>query len=86
MPVLLPDGVDRPAVMDGMRERGVQTSVHYPPAHLFSYHSKRFPNISLPVTERFCERELTLPLYPGLADDDVRRVVDALEETLKAIR
>lgn len=86
MPVLLPDGTDRRAVMDGMRERGVQTSVHYPPAHLFSYHSKKFPGVTLPVTERFCGRELTLPLYPALTDADVQHVATALEASLKAVK
>jgi len=84
LPILLPEAVNRGSVMDEMRKRGVQTSVHYPPAHLFSYHSKMFPGVSLPLTERFCARELTLPLYPGLADDDVGYVVSALEESLKA--
>lgn len=86
MPVLLPPTVNRGGVIDEMRKRGVQTSVHYPPAHLFSYHSKKFPGVSLPVTERFCERELTLPLYPGLSDGTVRYVVTALEESLKSAR
>lgn len=84
LPVLLPESVSRDAVMDAMRKRGVQTSVHYPPAHLFSYHSKMFPGVSLPLTERFCARELTVPLYPGLANDDTRYVAHALEESLKA--
>lgn len=86
MPALLPPDVNRSAVIGEMRKRGVQTSVHYPPAHLFTYHSKRFPGVSLPLTERFCATELTLPLYPGLADDDARLVATALEESLKALR
>jgi dTDP-4-amino-4,6-dideoxygalactose transaminase len=84
LPVLLPEAVSRGAVMDEMRKRGVQTSVHYPPAHLFSYHSRMFPGVSLPLTERFCASELTVPLYPGLADDDARYVASALEGSLKA--
>jgi dTDP-4-amino-4,6-dideoxygalactose transaminase len=84
LPALLPQAVNRGAVIDEMRKRGVQTSVHYPPAHLFSYHAKMFPGVTLPLTEQFCARELTLPLYPGLADDQARYVVTALEESLKA--
>jgi dTDP-4-amino-4,6-dideoxygalactose transaminase len=86
MPVLLPQTVSRSGVIEEMRKRGVQTSVHYPPAHLFSYHSQRFPGVSLPLTERFCERELTLPLYPGLTGEEARYVVTALEESVKAAR
>jgi dTDP-4-amino-4,6-dideoxygalactose transaminase len=86
MPVLLPQAVSRAVVMDEMRKRGVQTSVHYPPAHLFTYHAKRFPGVSLPLTERFCALELTVPLYPGLSGEEALYVVTALEESLKAAR
>ena len=36
-PILLPSDADRQVFMDEMRARGVQTSIHYPPIHLFSY-------------------------------------------------
>jgi dTDP-4-amino-4,6-dideoxygalactose transaminase len=86
-PVLLADGMDRKAFMDGMRDRGIQTSIHYPPIHLFSYYRERFgyrPGL-LPITEAVAQREVTLPLYPGMADADVERVVAAVEETLTAL-
>ena len=82
MPVLLPDGTDRAAVMAAMRAAGVQTSVHYPPIHRFGYYKRTFGDVSLPVTERFAARELTLPLHPGLGVEDVERVVAALRKAL----
>jgi dTDP-4-amino-4,6-dideoxygalactose transaminase len=82
MPVLLPDGADRQRVMQRMRERRIQTSMHYPPIHTFSHYRKAFPTPLLPQTERFCERQLTLPLHPQLSPEDVDRVVAGLGESL----
>ena len=78
MPVILPDAGCRRAVMDGLREAGIQSSIHYPPAHIFSFYREKFPGISLPNTEGYCSRELTLPLHPALENSDVERVVDSL--------
>lgn len=82
MPVLLPEAAVRHAVMDTMREARVQTSIHYPPIHLFSYYVEKFGRTSLPNTELFASRELTLPLHPLMSDEDVGRVVGALAKAL----
>lgn len=82
LPILLPAGVDRRFFMDAMREQGVQTSIHYPPVHRFSYYRRRYPGISLPVTEAAAEREVTLPLYPGMTDADVDFVLAAVSASL----
>ena len=82
LPVLLPHGVDRQAFMRSMRERGVQTSIHYPPIHSFSYHRQRYPNVDLPVTAAVAAREVTLPLYPTMSDGDVEYVIAALNDAL----
>jgi dTDP-4-amino-4,6-dideoxygalactose transaminase len=78
MPVVLPDGVDRPTVIASMRDAGVQTSVHYPAIHEFEYYRGRFDAADLPHTERFSRQELTLPLHPALSPADVDRVVATL--------
>lgn len=82
MPVLLPKGLSRKNVSVFLREAGIQTTVHYPPVHQLSFYLDRFPGLSLPITEEFCERELTLPLHPGMELADVTRVVSALAEAI----
>jgi dTDP-4-amino-4,6-dideoxygalactose transaminase len=77
--VLLPDGVDRAAVRSALAARGVQTSVHYPPVHRFSVHAV---DASLPVTEDYAERTLTLPLFAHLTATQQALVVDALQDAL----
>lgn len=83
MPVLLPEDCRREGVMDSLRRSGIQSSIHYPPVHLFSYYRKLYPDIVLPKSEEFCRRELSLPLHPALAEADVDRVVTCLRTTLE---
>ena len=78
MPVLLPTHIKREAVMDTLRANGIQSSIHYPPAHKFSYYQEVNPGVSLPITEEYCARELSLPLHPMLSEDDVKYVSDTL--------
>ena len=82
MPVLLPETTDRSMVMARMRAARVQTSMHYPPVHLFDYYKRTFDPDPLPNTELFAGRELTLPLHPRLTSSDVERVVEALRDAL----
>ncbi|MGD9528157.1 DegT/DnrJ/EryC1/StrS family aminotransferase [Pseudonocardia sp.] len=81
LPVLLPPGTDRRAVMAFLREARIQSSMHYPPIHEFEVY-RRAGTITLPDTEAFAAAQLTLPLHPLLAPADVDRVVHTLAEAL----
>jgi dTDP-4-amino-4,6-dideoxygalactose transaminase len=85
-PILLPRETDRKGFIDAMRAAGVQTSIHYPPVHRFSYYCQRYGDISLPVTEEMAAREVTLPLYPTMTDDQVEMVVEAALAALEKAR
>jgi len=78
MPVILPADVDRQQVVDRLRDAGIQTTVHYPPVHTLTYYRTNYPSISLPKSEAFAERELTIPLHPQMTADDVENVVAQL--------
>ena len=82
MPVLLPAGVNRKRIMDCLRHDGIQVSIHYPCVHRFTYYRQRFPDVYLPKTEEFCDRELTLPLHPSLTENDADRVVESLRKAI----
>lgn len=86
MPVLLPRDADRDAVSVAMHDAGVQTTIHYPPVHTLAFHRSREPALSLPLSEEFHRRELTLPLHPAMVDADVDRVAEALGRALAASR
>lgn len=84
LPVLLPRGADRIKFMESLKARGVQTSIHYPPVHQFQiYHDDwKRRGQSLPLTEEAATREVTLPLYPNLRDEQVEWVTQAVHEAL----
>ena len=75
-------GMTRRAVVDGLRERGVGTQVHYIPVHTQPYYRERYGPLDLPGAQAWYDRCLSLPLYPGMADEDVGRVVEALRAVL----
>jgi dTDP-4-amino-4,6-dideoxygalactose transaminase len=75
--VLLPEGADRGAVRTALDERGIQTSVHYPPIHTFA-HYRSTEQRPLPQTDAIAERILTLPLYGRMTDAQVDTVIDGL--------
>ncbi len=81
-PILLPEGLERRKFMDRMRKEGVQTSIHYPPVHLFSYYQSRYPGVSLPVTEAIAAREVTLPLFAAMTEEDVGIVLESVRKSL----
>ena len=85
MPVLLPAGADKSRFMENMKARGVQTSFHYPPIHTFTAYRGGQDGLSLPVTDAVAEREVTLPLYPTLRDEDVMTVVQAAAAALNLL-
>ncbi len=81
-PILLPDGCDRHEFMAAMHAQGIQTSIHYPPVHLFTQYGRGVGDGRLPVTEAVARREVTLPLYPGMSEEDVARVVAGVRQAL----
>jgi len=83
--VLLDKGINRDAVFDAMRKRGIGVNVHYIPPYKFSYYQKLGygKESDYPVTEEIYSRILTLPMYHSLKDEEIRAVAAALEESIK---
>jgi dTDP-4-amino-4,6-dideoxygalactose transaminase len=81
--VLLPQGAPRDDVRTALQEERIQTSVHYPPIHLFSLYAEDGVVRPLPRTEDIARRLVTLPLYGQMDDSEIDAVVDGL---LRALR
>jgi dTDP-4-amino-4,6-dideoxygalactose transaminase len=86
-PIILDKGISRERFMRHLREKGIQTSIHYPPIHQFSYYRKilRGRRVRLPLTEYTGQHEVTLPLHPLLEKRDVISVCNAVKEILSKI-
>lgn len=69
-------------VVEALRARGVGSQIHYIPVHRQPYYRERYGDQGLPGAETWYARCLSLPLYPGMADEDVDRVIEALSEAL----
>ncbi len=71
---------DREGLREHLIEEGVNTAVHYPvPVHLVgAYADLDLAAGSLPVAERLADEICTLPLYPGMTEDETARVVQAV--------
>src|SRR4051812_29635531 len=81
--VVLDEDVDREAVRAALAARGVQTSVHYPPAHRFSIYAGGSP---LPVTEAYGARAVSLPMFATMTIAQQDTVVEALQAALAEAR
>jgi dTDP-4-amino-4,6-dideoxygalactose transaminase len=71
---------DRDRVLTEMRASGIGAGAHYPtPVHLQpAWQGLGYPPGSLPHAEAAAERCLTLPIFPGITDTEIDRVVEVL--------
>ena len=71
----------RDALRTFLGSRGVGTLIHYPvPVHLHPAYRGRLPgDEALPETERAAREVLSLPMHPGLSDEEVRTVIGAVQ-------
>ena len=77
------DAEYRDAMRKYLAEKGVQTSMHYPPAHRFRIYKDR--PADLPVTEFAADHEFTIPMYGALKDDEVAYICKTIKDGLNSI-
>ncbi len=80
--------VGRDQLIDALAERGIGTSVHFQPLHLFSYYRKAFGYRAgaFPRTERESARALSVPLHPGLSRSAQDRVIASVLDVVRRFR
>ena len=88
MPVLLPQNIDRARFMEGMKAQGIQTSIHYPPVHRFRAYENEWlaRGNTLSLTEDVSSRQVTLPLYATMREEQVEWVSRATKKVLIELR
>jgi len=76
--------LDRRALYDALRERGIGTNVHYIPIEDQPYYRERLPAGSAsPVAQAYYRRALSLPMYAALTDGEQDRVIATLHALLQ---
>lgn len=69
---------NRDEVSDRLRAEGIATSVHFIPVHRHPYYRDTYgyQDADYPVANRVFESSLSLPIYPGLTDSEVERIIE----------
>ncbi len=76
--------MSRDAFMAALRERNVGTGLHFRAVHTQPYYAQKYPRWpgALPEAEWASDRICSIPLFPTMTEDDVRYVVEAIQDVL----
>lgn len=75
------NGGKRNALQAHLKERGVETLIHYPIAiHRQPCYREEYIDVHFPKTETFQEEILSLPCYPFLTDEEVAYTIEVVKE------
>jgi perosamine synthetase len=80
--------ISRARFIEELKHLSIGTSVHFIPLHLHPYYRKTYgyePE-DLPVAYREYQREISLPVYSKMTDDDVQDVIDAVTDIVGRFR
>lgn len=82
--IRLREAEKRNRVIEDLRARGIGASVHFIPVHLHSFYAETYGyrRGDFPVAEAAFDALLSLPLWPGMSEDDVAYVATTLSESL----
>ena len=83
-PIIVKGKENRDRLQTYLAENGIGTVCHYPIAphkqECYQNASWNTPMLSLPITERLADEELSLPMSPCMTEEEVKRVVDVINE------
>ncbi|KAA3617047.1 MAG: DegT/DnrJ/EryC1/StrS family aminotransferase [Calditrichaeota bacterium] len=72
----------RDSIRDQLKEKGIQTSVHYPAVHHFSIYKD--DACSLPKTDYITDNEITLPMYGKLLPEEIEYIIKLIKNILSS--
>lgn len=80
------DAGRRRPFFDALSQAGLGVQVHYLPVYRHPYYRKHgYADVECPVAEDFYSRAVSIPIYPGMSDDDVSYVIDTVRDATRAI-
>ncbi|EOS26278.1 UDP-4-keto-6-deoxy-N-acetylglucosamine 4-aminotransferase [Lachnospiraceae bacterium 3-1] len=75
---------DRRKIFEGLRNAGIGVNVHYIPVYYHPYYQRNgYHNICCSNAEEIYSHLISLPLYPGLTDQEQKFVIETLEHLLE---
>ena len=69
---------------DEMKSNNILLQVHYVPVHLQPYYTQKFGFKAgdFPNSEKFYEKEFSIPMYPKLKQNEINHVVETIKRLL----
>lgn len=80
--------IGRDQFIDELTRRKIGTSVHFIPIHVHPFYREKYGYLAndFPVAFSNFERLLSIPLHPGLTDQDVTDVIEAVLDVVQTYR
>ena len=80
------DNTKRDKILDYINNQGVGAVINYPSIHLFSFYKNKygFTEGMFPNCEEIASREISIPLYSKLADEEVEYIIKTIKEAVSA--
>ena len=80
--------LSRNELIEKINEVGIGVAVHFKPVHMLSYYQKNygFKEDQFPRAKSLFETVISLPLYPGLMNNEVDYVIDSIRDLARQYR
>lgn len=82
MPVLLPLGIERNKIVEKLKLKNIQTTMHYPAPWGFTAYKNDFSRSKTPFSTEIIDREITLPLHTLMTQKDAEKVCIELKKAI----
>jgi dTDP-4-amino-4,6-dideoxygalactose transaminase len=78
-------GTHRAKFMNELKQRGIQTQVHYIPIYTQPYYQERFAMRwgDCPIAEVYYGKCLSIPLFPAMTDLDIEKVINEITDVVR---
>lgn len=71
---------NRKEVFENLRDKGIGVNVHYIPVYYHPYYQEHgYENVSCPVAEQVYQHIISLPIFPGLTDEQQDYVIEQVK-------
>ena len=79
---------NRAQIIDEIRKHNVGVGVHFMPVHQHLYYQKTFnlDDRNFPVASSAFPRLMSLPIYPGMSDESIEKVISVVTDILNKFR
>ena len=77
-------GIKRGEFFRTLRAQGIGVNVHYIPVHLHPFYQNRYGTSRglCPVAEAAYEEIISLPIFPMMSQEDIKKVIQIIRETI----